>query len=144
MKKLLLIALLSTFSMSEVVSTNQGKSTKVCQTYIKYAKAFKEDMGDDAVSKEMLNFYKDKVRVHCGTLVAKSKFEKKSFTELMMQSNVDDKQACKLSIDMASKYSKRKNQTELMVAAYRENIADKCGDLVAAHVSNFCLYDEAK
>jgi len=144
MKNLLFIVLLSTFGMSEAVNTTQGKSTKVCQTYIDYAKAFESEMGTDEVSKQMLEFHKDKVKVHCGTLVAKAKFKKESFVELMMKSNVNDKEACKLSIDMASKYSKRKHQSELMVAAYKENIADKCGDLMAAHVSNFCLYDEAK
>jgi len=144
MKKLLLIALLSTFAMSEVAQTRLGKYTQICKSYIDEAKAFQETMGDDEISKKTFEFYKDKVRIHCGTIASKTKFEKKSFVKLMVKENVEDKEACKLSIDMASKYSKGKSQSSLLIAAHKENIADKCGSIVAAHVSGFCLYDELK
>ncbi len=144
MKKLLLIALLSTFSMSEVAQARLGKYTQICKSYIDEAKAFQATMGTDEISKQTFEFYKDKVRIHCGTLMAKPKFEKKSFSELMMKSDVKDKKACKLAIDMASKYSKSKHQSSLLIAAHKENIAEKCGSLVAAHVSGFCLHSELK
>jgi len=144
MKKLLLIALLSTFTMSEVAQTRLGKYTQICKSYIDEAKAFQATMGDDEISKQTFEFYKDKVRIHCGTISSKPTFEKKSFTELMMKSEVKDKKACKLAIDMASQYSKSKNQSSLLIATHKENIADKCGSIVAAHVSGFCLYDELK
>ena len=144
MKKLLLILLLSTFAMSETVESKLGKYTKICKSYIEEAKAFQSTMTNDELSKQTFEFYKNKVRIHCGTIAAKPKFEKKSFTELMMKSEVKDKEACKLSIDMASKYSKAKNQSSLMIAAHKENIAEKCGTIVAAHVSGFCLYGELK
>jgi hypothetical protein len=144
MKKLLLIALLSTFAMSEVVESKLGKYTKICKSYITEAKAYKATMANDELSKQTFEFYKNKVIIHCGTIAAKPKFEKKSFAELMMKSNVKDKEACKLSIDMASKYSKGDTQSSLMIAAHKENIADKCGSLVAAHVSGYCLHDEIR
>jgi len=144
MKKLLLIALLSTFAMSEVAQTRLGKYTQICKSYIDEAKAFQETMGTDEISKQTFEFYKDKVRIHCGTIASKTKFEKKSFVKLMVKENVEDKEACKLSIDMASKYSKGKNQSSLLIAAHKENIVDKCGSIVAAHVSGFCLYGELK
>jgi len=144
MKKLLLIALLSTFAMSEAVETKLGKYTKICKAYIDEAKTYQSTMGNDPLSKETFEFYKNKVRIHCGTLASKPKFEKKSFTELMMKSDVKDKKACKLAIDMASKYSKGDTQSSLMIAAHKENIADKCGSIMAAHVSNYCLHGEIR
>ncbi|MCF6243727.1 MAG: hypothetical protein L3J43_01675 [Sulfurovum sp.] len=144
MKKLLLIALLSTFAMSEVTQSRLGKYTQICKSYIDEAKVFQATMGDDALSKQTFEFYKDKVRIHCGTLVAKPKFEKKSFIELMVKSEVKDKKSCKLAIDMASKYSKGPSQSSLMIAAHKENIADKCGSVMAAHVSNYCLHKEVR
>ena len=144
MKKLLLIAVLSTFAMSEVAETKLGKYTKICKAYIAEAKAFQTSMGDDEISKQTFEFHKDKVRIHCGTLMAKTKFEKKSFTELMIKSDVKDKKACKLAIDMASKYSKDDTQSSLMIATHKENIADKCGSIMAAHVSNYCLHEEIR
>jgi len=144
MKRLLFMLLLSTFAMSEAVESKLGKYTKICKAYIEEAKAFQSTMTSDELSKQTFEFYKNKVRIHCGNIVAKPKFEKKSFVELMMKSEVKDKEACKLSIDMASEYSKSKNQSSLLIAAHKENIAEKCGTIVAAHVSGFCLYDELK
>jgi len=144
MKKVLFIILLGTLVMAEGTQAKMGKYTQICKAYIDEAKAYQATMGDDPLSKKTFEFLKDKVRVHCGTLVSKPKFEKKSFSELMKKGNVKDTKACREAIDMASKYSKTKNQSALLIAAHKENIADKCGTLVAAHVSAFCLYDELK
>lgn len=144
MKQLLLISLLFTFGMSEVPKTQKNKYTEVCKSYITQAKEYKETMGDDILSKETFAFYKEKIGIHCGSLVAKPEFEKKSFTEMMMKSEVKDKKACKLAISIASKYSRSAKQSKLIIAAHKENISDKCGSLMAAHISNYCLHEEMR
>lgn len=144
MKHLLLITLLMTYSMSIVSDSEKNKHIEVCKSYITQAKAYKATMGTDALAQETFAFYKDKVTIHCGDLSSKAKFERKSFSELMMKSNVKDKQACKLAIDIASKYSRSEHQSKIIIAAHKENIADKCGTLMAGHVSNYCLYGEDK
>lgn len=136
--------LLGTFAISGSIETEQKKYAEVCKSYIAQAKAYEKVMDNTALSQETFTFYKEKMKIHCGSLTSKTQFERKSFTDLMMKSNVKDKQACKTAIAIASKYSKTDSQVGLIIAAYKENIADKCGSLVAAHVSNFCLYDEAK
>ena len=144
MNKLVIIALLCTFGISKTVANSQDKSLKVCQSYISEAKAFEKTMTDDEMSQATLNFYKEKILVHCGRIVAKTKFEKKSFSEMMMKSESSTKKECRQAIDMAGAYSKKAMQSEIIVAAHKENIADKCGTLVAGHVSSYCLFGDDK
>ena len=144
MKKLAIIVLLCTFGISQATANNQDKSLKVCQSYIAEAQTFKKTMGEDAMSHATLNFYKEKMLVHCGRIVAKTKFEKKSFSAMMMKNEINTKKDCRQAIDMAGVYSKNATQSEIIVAAHKENIADKCGTLVAGHVSSYCLFGEEK
>lgn len=144
MKKLIIIALLGTFSMAEVATAPKGKSLKVCQSYIEQAQAYKKTMGTDEVSKKTFEFYKEKMFVHCGSIVSKVKFEKKSFVKMMAKNEKTTTTECKMAIDMAGKYSENDTQSEIIVAAHKENIVDNCGTLVASHVSSYCLYDENK
>jgi len=144
MKKLLIIVLLSTFGMSETVSVTKAKSIEVCQSYITQAQEFKKTMGEDEISKSTLLFYKEKMLVHCGKISSKPKFEKISFLEMMAKSSEHTTAECKMAINMASQYSKNKTQSEIIVAAHRENIADNCGALVASHVSSYCLHNDTK
>jgi len=144
MKKLIMITLVGALSMTVTATAKEGKSFKVCQSYIEQTKAFKKTMGDDKVSLETLAFYKEKMLVHCGNIVSKTKFEKKSFSKMMMKNEKTTTAECRMAIDMASKYSEAPNQAALIVAAHKENIVDKCGTLVASHISSYCLYDEAK
>jgi len=142
MNKLIIVALLSTFSMAEVATTTKVKSSSICESYINQTKAFEKTMKQDEVSKKTLEFYKEKMLVHCGSLTAKMKFEKKSFVEMMMKSDKATVPECRMAIDMAAAYSKNKEQSEVLVAAHRENIADNCGSIVASHVSAYCLYGD--
>lgn len=143
MKVLLALMLVSALAISS--DPKQKGNIKVCQAYIDQAKKFRATMKDDALSQHTFNFYKEKVRVHCGTLIAKNdKFERKSFTEMMMKSDKTTTVACKRAITMASNYSKNEDQSQLIIAAHKENIVDNCGTLVASHVSSYCLYDESQ
>ena len=137
MKMILTVLLMTTFAMS----ADKG-SIEVCKSYIKQVKDFKAQMGNDKLSQETLKFYKEKMLVHCGNLASKKKFEKKEFAEMMAKDNNKTTAECKQAIDMAAKYSETKNQSPLIVAAHKENIADNCGSLMAAHVSAYCLYGE--
>ncbi len=138
----MLVALLSVFAMAEVVNTTKVKSISVCEAYINQTKAFEKTMKQDDVSKKTLAFYKEKMLVHCGSMTSKVKFEKKQFAEMMSKDENTTVPECRMAIDMASAYSKNKVQSELIVAAHRENIADNCGSIVASHVSAFCLYGD--
>lgn len=142
MNKLIIAALLSTFSMAEVVNVTKEKSTSICESYINETKAFEKNMKDDEVSKKTLEFYKEKILVHCGSISAKVKFDKKVFAELMTKEQNATVPECRMAIHMASEYSKNKEQSEILVAAHRENIADNCGSIVAGHVSAYCLYGD--
>ena len=136
--------LVGALSMTVMATAKEGKSIKVCESYIKQTKSFKKTMGNDKVSLETLAFYKEKMLVHCGNIASKRKFEKKSFLKMMMKDGKTTTAECKMAIDMASKYSETPEQEALIVAAHKENIVDKCGTLVASHVSSYCLYDEAE
>ena len=142
MNKLIIATLLSVFSMAEVVNTTKVKSISVCESYVNQTKAFEKTMQQDEVSKQTLAFYKEKMLVHCGSMTSKVKFEKKKFAEMMSKDENTTVPECRMAIDMASQYSKNKEQSELIVAAHRENIADNCGSIVASHVSSFCLYGD--
>lgn len=142
MKKFIVIALLGTYGIAQEVSTTKIKSTAVCESYIKQTKEFEKTMKQDEVSKQTLAFYKKKMLVHCGSIVSKVKFEKQYFTEMMMKSEINTIPECRMAIEMASVYSQNKEQSEVIVAAHRENIADNCGSLVASHVSAYCLYGD--
>lgn len=142
MKKLIIVALLSTFGMAESLTATKEKSISICESYINQAKTFEKTMKQDDISKKTLAFYKEKMLVHCGRMTSKTEFEKKSFSELMMKSDQSTVPECRMAIEMASAYSKNKEQSEIIVAAHRENIADNCGSLVASHVSAYCLYGE--
>jgi hypothetical protein len=101
-------------------------------------------MGNDEMSKKTLAFYEEKRKVFCGNLASKVKFEKKSFLEMMAKNGKNTVKECKEAIDMASAYSKTKNQSALIMAAHKENIVDNCGAVVASHVASYCLWDEAQ
>jgi hypothetical protein len=137
MKMILTVLLMTTFALH----ADKG-SIEVCKSYISQVKEFKATMGNDKLAQETLNFYKNKMQVHCGDLSSKTKFERKSFVELMMKDEKTTTAECKQSIEMASKYSETKNQSALIVAAHKENIVDNCGSLVASHVSAYCLYGD--
>jgi len=117
-------------------------SIKVCKAYIEQVKEFKANMSDDKLSQDTLNFYKEKMLVHCGNLASKKKFEKKEFAEMMAKDSNKTTAECREAIEMASKYSEGKGQSSLIVAAHKENIADNCGSLMASHVSAYCLYGD--
>ncbi|MEA1879732.1 MAG: hypothetical protein U9N11_03705 [Campylobacterota bacterium] len=137
MKKILIVLLMTTFGLY----ADKG-SIKVCQSYIDQVKTFKKEMGNDKISQKTLAFYKAKMTIHCGSLASKKKFEKKEFAEMMSKDTNNTTAECKEAIDMASKYSERKTQSIMIVAAHKENIADNCGSLMASHVSSYCLYGE--
>ena len=142
MKNILLLVTAMLFAVTQLSA--EGKSTEVCKTYIDQVRSFKHTMKNDEVSKKTLAFYENKMKIHCGNIVSKKKFEKKSFIEMMAKKDNKTTAECRQAIDMASEYSKTKNQLPVIVAAHKENIADNCGTLVASHVSAYCLYDEAQ
>jgi len=81
MKKLLLLALVSTLAISGFTAMNpfstkielsesETKRTKIelCKTSIKYAHAYKDSMAKDETAKTALNYYKKDVVANCGTI----------------------------------------------------------------------------
>lgn len=83
MKKLLLIALVSTLAISgystmNTFNTNVELSSfdtkraniELCKTSIKYAHAYKDNMAEDQVSVAALDYYKKDVVENCGMISA--------------------------------------------------------------------------
>ena len=75
MKKLILLALMSTFVMSAFTTNTKLKSISVkstdvelCKTSIKYAHAYKDTMGTNEAAKKALDYYKQDVVTNCGRI----------------------------------------------------------------------------
>ena len=76
MKKLILLALMSTFAMSDFSTLStfnaQEQDLRLCKTSIRDAHAYQASMSNSEADKATLDAHKEKVVAHCGTLVAKS------------------------------------------------------------------------
>ena len=83
MKKLILLALMTTFAMSAVTAMNsfstseelkdlENKRTEIelCKTSIKYAHAYKDTMEKNEAAESTLAYYKKDVVENCGTISA--------------------------------------------------------------------------
>ena len=83
MKRLLLLALMSTFAMSDFTNMNPFNKTielndvdtkrtdvELCKTSIKYAHAYKNTMGKNEAAEKALDYYKKDVVTNCGTISA--------------------------------------------------------------------------
>jgi hypothetical protein len=79
MKKLILLALMSTFAMSGFTTNANMKDLSsieenkiLCKTSIKYALAYKDTMAQDEASKAALDIYKKDVVANCGAISARA------------------------------------------------------------------------
>jgi hypothetical protein len=79
MKKLILLAIMSSFALSGfTTSTNVKNASSIeeqkilCKSSIKYALAYKDTMTKDEASKTALDYYKKDVVANCGTISARA------------------------------------------------------------------------
>ena len=83
MKRLLLLAVVSTFAISGLAAMNTFGTTiklndietkraniELCKTSIKYAHAYKDTMGAEQIAQAALDYYKKDVVENCGTISA--------------------------------------------------------------------------
>ncbi len=133
MKKILLMALLTTFAMSST-------DVNTCKVFINQAHKYQETMKGDVLSKTTLAFYKEKIVAHCGNIVAKKTYEKNFFAKAMMKDTVVTQENCKMAIKIAKNYKENTEFTSnIILDAYKENIVDNCGTLVAVEKPSYCF-----
>ena len=141
MKKILTIAMVSFLAMVNLQA--ETNSVETCKTFIKEAKQYQDTMKNDKMSNATLAFYKDKVVSHCGTIVAKVQYEENFFSKLMIKDTFATVANCKVSIEIAKTYAASDTHNFKVLEAYKENVVDNCGTLVAKKAPAFCMYDLA-
>lgn len=141
MKKILTVAIVSLMAMVNLQA--ETSNVEMCKTFIEEAKQYQNTMKDDKISNATLAFYKDKVVSHCGTIVAKVQYEENFFSNLMIKDTFASVDNCKVSIKIAKTYAASDRHNFKVLEAYKENVVDNCGTLVAKKVPAFCLFDLA-
>ena len=78
MKRLLLLALLSTFAMSEVKNISslemaqKAEDKRLCKVFIKKAQTYEATMRSDDFAIATLESYKKRIVLHCNSIIIKS------------------------------------------------------------------------
>jgi len=131
MKKLLLLALMSTFAMSDFSTSStfnaQEQDLRLCKVFIKKAQNYQETMDDSTLAQATLETYKERVVSYCSTEVASAKI-RSIFAE------GDNKVLCKTSIREAHAYQASMSNSETDKAAleaHKEKVVAHCSTLVA-------------
>ena len=141
MKKILIVAIVSLMAMVNLQA--ETSNVEMCKTFIEEAKQYQDTMKNDKLSNATLAFYKDKVVSHCGTIVAKVQYEENFFSKLMVKDTLASVDNCKVSIALAKTYAASDAHNSKVLEAYKENVVDNCGTLVAKKAPAFCLFDLA-
>ena len=134
MKKLILLALMSTFAMSNFsTSLNmegfnaQEQDLRLCKVFIKKAHNYQETMDNSELAQATLESYKERVVSYCSTDVASAKIRS-------ILATGDNKVLCKTSIRDAHAYQANMSNSEADKAAldaHKEKVITHCGTLVA-------------
>ncbi len=131
MKKLLLLALMSTFAMSGFPTSStfnaQEQDLRLCKVFIKKAHNYQDTMGNSELAQATLESYKERVVSYCSTDVASAKIR-----SIFAQG--DNKVLCKTSIRDAHAYQASMSNSEADKAtldAHKEKVVAHCGTLVA-------------
>jgi len=134
MKKLLLLALVSTYAMSgfntgtAMKSFNtQKEDMRLCKVFIKKAHDYKESMDKSTLAMETLNSYKDRVVSYCSTDVASAKMRN-------IIALGDNKVLCKIAIREAHEHQDTMNNSKYdkdTLTKRKEKVVTYCGSLVA-------------
>jgi hypothetical protein len=132
----ILIAMIQNISAKE-------NNLEMCKGFIEQAKAYKDTLKNEKSGDATLAFHKENIVTHCGTVVAKVQYKRDFFPNLMVKDAEATVEGCKTSIKIASNYKNDASNKE-MLEAYKENILDNCGTLVAYTKPAFCLFDVAK
>lgn len=121
----------------------KDNNLEMCKAFIEQGKAYKNTLNKEQSNDATLAFYKEKIVAHCGTVMAKVQYQRDFFPNLMVKNTGETVEGCKTSIKIAKNYAKNASN-ENMLTAYKENIIDNCGTLVAYTKPAFCLFDVAK
>lgn len=134
MKKLILLAIMSTYAMSGFFSGTNMKSfstvnedKRLCKVFIKKAHNYKANMDDSKYAEATLDSYKERVVEHCSTVASSTRMR-----EILAQG--DNKVLCKTSIRDAHKYKETMNNSKAdkeNLAAHKAKIVKHCGQVVA-------------
>ena len=125
MKKLLLLALVSTYAMSGF--NTQNEDMRLCKVFIKKAHDYKESMNNKTLAKETLESYKDKVVSYCSTDVASAKMRN-------IIALGDNKVLCKIAIKEAHEHQDTMNNSKFdkdTLDDRKAKVVTYCGSLVA-------------
>jgi hypothetical protein len=137
MKKLLIITA-TLIAMIQNISATEN-NLKMCKTFIKQGTAYQSTLKNQTVNNATLTFYKNNVVSHCGSIIARVQYEKEFFPQFVVKNIISSIQGCKTSIKIAKHYKDSASNKEIL-NAYKENIVDNCGTLVAKTQASFCLF----
>jgi len=141
MIKLIILALMSTFAMSEFTTgTNMNSMTvesedkRLCKVFIKKAHSYKETMRSDKLAQATLDLYKDRVVTHCST-VALKKQPMNPFSAKIVLKNVEAKiknvEICKMAIKNAREYKDTMRKDKATLDSYKKDVVANCGTISA-------------
>jgi len=139
MKKIIIMTMLSILATIHVQA--EATDVKMCKAFIKKAKSYQLTMREDDISKATFSFYKDEVVGHCGSIASKMPYDKNFFVTTLMKKNVASVNDCKMAIKIAKKYVDNTDKSYIITQAYKVNVIDNCGTLVAKKESIFCNFD---
>ncbi len=144
MKKILLLALMSTFAMSSFTTGTSMNSLSVdsedkrlCKVFIKKAHDYKATMRSDKLAEATLDSYKDRVVTHCSAVALKKQPMNPFITNIALndlntkRTNVE---LCKTSIKYAHAYKNTMAKDEAAKTAldiYKKDVVENCGTISA-------------
>jgi hypothetical protein len=144
MKKLILLALMSTFAMSEFTTGTSMKvesvdteDKRLCKVFIKKAHSYKETMRSDKLAQATLDSYKNRVVTHCSAVALKKQPMNPFITKITLN-DIDTKRTdvelCKTSIKYAHAYKNTMVKNEAAEKAldyYKKDVVTNCGTISA-------------
>jgi len=134
MKKLLILAIITTYAMSGFTSGTAMKNfstveedKRLCKVFIKKAHKYQATMNNTELAKTTLESYKDRVVSHCSTVAASTRIR-----DILAEG--DSKVLCKTSIRDAHAHHATMNKSKYdkeVLEAHKAKIIAHCGSLIA-------------
>lgn len=141
MKKLILLALMSTLAMSGGFtnmnsSTVENEDKRLCKVFIKKAHTYKDTMRSDELAQATLDSYKGRVVSHCGAVASKQPMNPFSAKIVLtkVEAQIENVELCKTSIKTAQMYKntmKKDEAANTMLDSYKKDVVSNCGTISA-------------
>lgn len=133
MKKLILLALMSTLAMSGGFtnmnsSTVESEDIRLCKVFIKKAHTYKDTMRSDKLAQATLDSYKGRVVSHCGAVASKQPMNPfaAKFVLKNIEAKIENVELCKTAIETAQMH-----KDEAAFDSYKKDVVANCGTISA-------------